>query len=118
MNVPVVTGKNLLKVADFTTSPVVVSPDTEINVFTNRGAAGAVTFTLPPAVVGMQFTFIGAAAQNIVITPATGGILCLAGTPKSANASLTGTGALTLVCQLTCLVAGTWADTIQRGTWA
>ena len=118
MNLPLVEGKRFLKVADCTSAVVVIQADTDISIFTNRGAGAAVQFTLPTAQVGMEFTFVGMAAQNIVLKPATGETVSLAGTSQSANTAITGTGAQNLVCRLTCLVAGGWKDTIQRGTWA
>lgn len=49
-------------------------------IFTNRGAAGAVTFTLPGPTVfasGTWFDFYAIAAQNIVIATATTDTLCV-----------------------------------------
>ncbi len=37
-------------------------------IFTNRGAAGAVTFTLPAPTAGAYYFFAGVVAQNLVIT--------------------------------------------------
>jgi hypothetical protein len=41
-------------------------------IFTNSGATGAVTFSLPTAKGGMRFTFIKVAAQNLLIKAAAG----------------------------------------------
>jgi len=39
-------------------------------IFTNEGAAGAITFSLPPAIAGMgKYYFIVIEAQNIIIDP-------------------------------------------------
>lgn len=111
-------GKRALKVADFTSPTVVISADTDIDVFTNRGAGAAVTFNLPPAKVGMEFTFVGMAAQNIVIDANGTETISLAGTAQGAGVAITGTGAQNLVCKIVCLVDGAWKDVIQRGTWA
>lgn len=113
-----VTGKVKVVTGVFTKASVVVSPDSEIDVYSNRGAAAQVIFVLPPAVPGMQYTFVAEAAQNIRLTPATGEQISLAGTLQSANTSITGTGAQNLVCTITCLTTGQWKDTYQRGTWA
>jgi hypothetical protein len=42
-------------------------------IFTNRGASGAVTFTLPPAsrCQGWEYTFVGVANQNIIVAART-----------------------------------------------
>jgi hypothetical protein len=42
-------------------------------IFDNTGAAGAVTFTLPPIANGYYFGFRGAAAQNLLVTSTEGG---------------------------------------------
>lgn len=42
------------------------------SVFSNEGAAGAVTFTLPPpgpGVYGWWYRFVGVVAQNIIVAP-------------------------------------------------
>lgn len=118
MNVKGVNGSELVKVGDFTSPTVVISADTDTKVFTNRGASAAVTFNLPPAKVGMEYTFVGMAAQNIVIDPNGTETISLAGTAQGAGVAITGTGAMNLVCKIVCLVDGAWKDVIQRGTWA
>lgn len=55
------------KTADYTINPTADKPGT---VFTNRGATGAVTFTLPPATpanTGWWYRFRGVADQTITI---------------------------------------------------
>lgn len=111
-------GKGLLKVAHCTAPTVSISPDTDVTVFTNSGAGAAVQFNLPPAKAGMAFTFVGLAAQNIVIDPNGTETISLAGTAQSAGTAITGTGAQNLVCSIVCLVDGAWKDVSQRGTWA
>ena len=111
-------GKNLVRVADCTAPTVNISADSDVTVFTNRGASAAVTFNLPPAKVGMQYTFVGMAAQNIVIDPNGTETISLAGTAQGPGVNITGTGAQNLVCSIVCLVDGAWKDVVQRGTWA
>lgn len=55
------------KTADYT---IVTGTDPSSTVFTNRGAVGAVIFTLPaaaPALAGVFYEFLGAADQNFTI---------------------------------------------------
>jgi hypothetical protein len=59
------------KTADYTIKPPMDSPGT---VFTNRGASGAVIFTLPAPgenVKGYWYRFVGHAGQNITVKTAT-----------------------------------------------
>jgi hypothetical protein len=55
---------------------VAVATDPSGTVFTNRGAGGAVTFTLPapaPALDGYVYEFVGVANQNIAVAGASAG---------------------------------------------
>jgi hypothetical protein len=56
------------KTANYSIDPAVDPSGTR---FTNRGAAGAVTFTLPaptPALAGTSYEFSGVADQNIIVS--------------------------------------------------
>lgn len=62
------------KTADYTIiAPTTASGDRSGTIFTNRGAAGAVIFTLPAAaaaLAGVFYDFLGAADQNFtIVTP-------------------------------------------------
>jgi hypothetical protein len=49
---------------------LVTGTDPSSRVFTNRGAAGAVTYTLPapvPALAGVSYEFFGVAGQNTIV---------------------------------------------------
>lgn len=53
-------------------------------VYTNEGAAGAVTVTLPQnAPVGTEFTFVVAAAQEFRIDPGAGGAVVINGAKQT-----------------------------------
>jgi len=54
------------------TAAYTVLPEEAGTLFTNQGAGGAVTFTLPAAKAGLWFGFLRHAAQNVTVT-ATGG---------------------------------------------
>lgn len=59
------------KTADYTILP---ANDPSFTIFTNRGAAGAVNFTLPApsgALEGVVYFFLGVADQNILVVAAT-----------------------------------------------
>ena len=59
-------GATVAKTANYTVGTV--ATDTFGTVFTNRGASGAVTFTLPSPSSGAYYFFAGVADQNITIT--------------------------------------------------
>lgn len=111
-------GKGDLRVSDHSVGPVNIAPGSEVDIYTNKGAAASVTFNLPPAKKGMRFMFLGQAAQNIVVDPDGTETITLAGTAQGAGVAITGTGALNLVLGLVCVEDGKWKDYIQRGTWA
>lgn len=111
-------GKMLENVSAHAITNVVIDPNSEVDVYSNKGASGAVQFNLPPAKQGMKFTFVAEAVQNIVIKPNTGDKVSLAGVLQTANTAITGTGSAGLVCSLVCLTDGEWKDVFQRGTWA
>lgn len=50
-------------------SPVSVSDTDTLKSFTNEGATASVTFDLPAAVIGLQFSFVCVVAQTMTITP-------------------------------------------------
>lgn len=63
--------RHVAKTASYTIKPDTDKPGT---VFTNAGAGGAVTFTLPTpnkAVLGWWYRFLGVADQNIIVQPPT-----------------------------------------------
>jgi hypothetical protein len=85
--------------------------------YTNEGATGSVTFTLPPALVGAEFTFAVKAAYALVVDPygtekisATSGVMGEAGKNISANADGE-------YIHIACLKTGEWTILDYRGTW-
>lgn len=59
-------GATAAKTANYTVGTV--ATDDFGTIFTNRGASGAVTFTLPAPTSGAYYFFAGVADQNITIT--------------------------------------------------
>ena len=61
------------KIANYTIDVNIHRPQTR---FTNRGAAGAVTFTLPNITagqrIGLEYEFLGVAAQNVIVSAGAG----------------------------------------------
>ncbi len=81
-------------------------------------AASGTQFTLPAAVVGMQFTIIADVAKWIFIAPNGTDLISIASFLSGKRISNVGTAlagdSITLVCQ----TAGTWSIQNKVGTWA
>src|SRR5262245_39272018 len=85
-------------------------------IFTNSGATGAVTFTLPTAKAGMRFTFIKVAAQNLLVKAAAGNKIAGSAAGKvyqNVTAGDAGTGTLTIFSD-----GIDWYVLGSVGTWA
>ena len=87
--------------------------------YTNSGAAGTITITLPAATVGMQLKVTRAAAQTLRVDPSGTETIALPSTGVQGAAgkylSMDSTGAtLNLVCN----AAGTWSVAGYSGTFA
>ena len=88
-------------------------------IFTNRGAAGAITFTLPAPKAGMWFTFWKAVQnQNMLVTTDVAGTKIHGGSGATQGVTLTNStateyGSVTVVCDGTA-----WFTQGVLGTWA
>lgn len=85
---------------------------------TNTGAAGAITLTLPPATVGLRFTFGVGAAQALQINPDGTETISLpsTGVPAAAGKFISA-DAVGETVDLVCLKAGNWNVVGFTGTW-
>jgi hypothetical protein len=88
------------------------------SVHTSVGAGGAITLTLPVAVVGLEFWFYVGAAQELRIDPNGSETISLPsnGVPGAAGKYLTA-NAIGESVHLVCAKAGTWAAFGFTGTW-
>jgi len=110
-------GGDLQNVAVHTATTVPINPESNVNIFSNRGAMAQVTFKLPPAEVGMgPIHFFVQAAQVLAIDPDGTETVSLAGVAQSAG-SYIWADAVGEMCSLVCLEKGKWVDIAQRGTW-
>ena len=86
--------------------------------FTNTGAAGAITLTLPAATVGLHYYFRVSVAQELRIDPDGTETISLPsdGVPGAAGKYLTA-NAIGETVHLVCAVAGSWSVFGHTGTW-
>lgn len=86
--------------------------------FTNTGASGAVTLSLPAATVGLHYYFYLGAAQQLRIDPNGTETISLpsSGVPGAAGKYLVA-DAVGETVHLVCAVAGTWSVMGYTGTW-
>lgn len=117
-------------VAAITAETEAVTADETGKVFVQTRSSTTVTFSLPAAQAGLEYTFVcGHAGSEILITPATGDAIVTkihAAQDGTALAPAAGTGikntAATNVAgdfiRLTCLDGTTWYGTGMAGLWA
>jgi hypothetical protein len=95
------------KTADYTVSPA--KSDRSHTRFTNRGASGAVNFTLPTLgsgqFIGLEYQFQGVADQTITVTAASGKAVCFN------NAAATSLACSTSGQKIGALIVAVWDGT-------
>lgn len=95
-----------------------ITPALSGGVISNAGAAGAASFALPPATVGLDFTFIVEAAQALQIDPNGTETIALPSTGvQGAAGKYLVADAVGEKVHLVCLTAGTWDVEHYSGTW-
>lgn len=104
-------GKVQVKTASYT----IQEWDQNGYIFSNRGAAGAVTFTLPTPKAGRIFHFLKATQQNLVIQATNGAKVA----GSNANKAYQNTAAESGSQSVTIMADGTdWFLMASSGTWA
>jgi hypothetical protein len=111
-----IAGRHLLgveaKTADYT-----VTVNDNGKTFTNAGAAGTITFALPPATVGLRYRFVVKAVQQLRIDPnGTETISLPTGVQQAAGAYIVA-DAIGERISVECVKAGEWDTTEAVGTW-
>lgn len=110
-------GRGLIDVEAHTANDTLTAEENG-TAHTNTGAAGAVTLTLPAAVVGLHFYFGVGAAQALRIDPNGSETISLPsnGVPGAAGKYLEA-DAVGESVHLMCLKAGNWSAMAAHGTW-
>lgn len=112
-----VNGRGLRSVEAKTAAYTVVAGVDNGKTFTNAGAAGAVTFSLPPATVGQWFRFVVKATQELRIDPnGTETISLPTGVQQAAGAYIVA-DAIGERVSVECVKAGEWETSEAVGTW-
>ncbi|TAJ89743.1 hypothetical protein [Reyranella sp.] len=84
--------------------------------FDNNGAAGAVTFTLPTAIVGLTYTFTAMELFDLVIDAPPGVLIYLGESVSTAGGTLTASAPGPAV-RLKCRSATEWVAQFFAGSW-
>lgn len=84
---------------------------------TNLGATGNQIFNLPPAVAGMRFTFVLAAAQTIDINPQNDDKILGLGLTTSAGDAIRSNSTVGTAVDLVALDATNWLPVSFVGAW-
>jgi len=91
--------------------------DAESNtVYTNEGAGGDITLTLPTAVAGIQYTFIVQENNKLEVEAASGDTIRIA-TEESAAAGTIDSDLVGSTVTLVCINATEWVAVAMLGTW-
>lgn len=98
-----------------TTSYAVLAADSGLH-FNTIGAAGAVTFSLPAAVVDMAYGFMVGAAQNVIIDATGTEVIHAAGLASSAGGNFSSSTQYSFI-GIECHETGHWVVTSQVGPW-
>ena len=111
-------GQYITTVEEKTASYTIVAQTDNGKCFTNNGASGAITFSLPAATVGQRYRFAVREAQELRIDPNGTETISLpsSGVAQAAGAYLTADAAGETV-EIMCVETGTWAVFGYTGTW-
>lgn len=109
-------GRGLRTVEAKTANHTVTTGDNG-KTFTNAAAAGAITFALPAATVGLWFRFVVKAAQELRIDPNGTQTISLPTGVQQAAGKYIGADAVGERISIECVAAGVWETSEGVGTW-
>lgn len=107
-----------LRTTEAKTAAYTVTTEDVGKTFTNAGAAGQVTFSLPAAAVGLWYRFKVKVAQELRIDPNGTETIALpsTGAQQAAGAYIVADAAGE-GCEIECVAAGVWEVNSYTGTW-
>jgi hypothetical protein len=103
------------------TNQTITAAQTGTTIVFNNGsgvAASGTMFTLPAAVVGMEYTIIADIAKWFYVKPASGEIINFSNLSANQRISNAGSGVAGDSITLFCATAGQWSVKSRIGTWA
>lgn len=104
--------------ADLTsTTNVVLTSEESGNVYRNDGATSLVTYTLPGAEEGLEFTFLVSDTDGIRIQAATGDFILSAESGASTSGGYTGSTTAYAAMRLRAINSSSWYAVAETGTW-
>jgi hypothetical protein len=110
-------GRQIRAVEAKTAAYTVVANTDNGKTFTNQGASGAITFSLPAATVGQWYCFVVKAAQELRIDPnGTETIALDTGVQQAAGKYITANADGERIT-VECVKAGEWNTSDPIGTW-
>ena len=110
-------GRGIGAVEAKTASYTVVANTDNGKTFTNQGAAGAITFSLPAATVGQRYRFVVKAAQELRLDPNGTETISLPTGVQQAAGKYIGADAIGERISVECVKAGEWDTHEAVGTW-
>jgi hypothetical protein len=93
-----------------------LTADQSYQTFTNEGAAGTVTLSLPTPVAGLEFTFVVVASQSLVIDVGGSVVIYVGETPSSAGGSASANSPGSIIT-LKAISTTVWVATSLVGSW-
>jgi hypothetical protein len=110
-------GRGERTVAVKTANYTVVKATDNGTVFTNEGAAGAITFALPPATAGQWYRFVVKTAQELRLDPNGTETISLPTGVQQAAGKYISADAVGERISIECVKAGVWETSEAVGTW-
>lgn len=115
---PALNGMGERTVSAKTANYTVVQANDNGKIFTNEGAAGAVTFALPAATVGQFYDFVVKATQELRIDPNGSETISLSTGVQQAAGKYIVADAIGEFQRIACVKAGEWTTLGSVGTWS
>lgn len=114
---PVLTSPNIIKKVTAKTSNYTLLATDSGTVFTNAGAAGSVSFTLPTAAAGLEYTIIATTAQTVVLVADSGHTIRNGGSVTSSSGNFTSDATKGVLLKVIATGTTEWYTESIVGSW-